>query len=292
MALSQLNVGFQFDCFIDSTNKIIIRNLYIYKTYNSAGLIQLIVGITNPATPVVFTLTGYEYQIQSATNFAVSFTGTATYRPQVLSGVTVMSSGQLNMYPFFTKIYTDSNNAPRRVAFKLASSSPLPSSLTHPYNFMLMIEQIDLALFSTFECIIRGWSLEPTTAPQSSFTNSYRSYKQRTQHTRSYVNCGFNGVNKTALSIDIPHDLGLDATAKFYELVILPTSTGTAAPGFPNKNLPLFKLLTLPNSCEFIGKFDKYTANMFDLNSIFLITNRPLYSNGLLIDFNVNFNQP
>ena len=158
MALSQLNLGFQFDCFVDSTNKIIIRNLYIYNTYNSPGFIQLIVGITNPTTSVVFTVTGYEYQIQSLTNFAVSFIGTAKYSPQVISGVTVMASGQLNMYPFFTKIYTDTN-APRRVAFKLASNSPLPSSLTHSYNYMLMIDQIDLPLYSTFECIIRGWSV-------------------------------------------------------------------------------------------------------------------------------------
>lgn len=68
--------------------------------------------------------------------------------------------------------------------------------------------------------------------------------------------------------------------------------TGNGPPAFMNQNVPLFKLLSLPNSCEFIGKFDKYTANMFDLNSIFLVTTRPLYSNGLLIDFNINFNRP
>ena len=105
------------------------------------------------------------------------------------------------------------------------------------------------------------------------------------------MNCYSSFGITTAIYIDIPHDIGLDATAKFYELVILPTSTGSGAPGFPNQDVPWFKLLTLPNSCEFIGKFDKYALNMFDLNSIFLVTNRPIYSNGLLIDFNINFNQ-
>ena len=85
MALSQLNPGFQFDCFVDSANKIIIRNLYISDTFTTSGLIHLVVGIVNPNSPVVFTVTGYEYQIAGGSNFGISFTGTATYSPIVTS---------------------------------------------------------------------------------------------------------------------------------------------------------------------------------------------------------------
>jgi len=59
VAVSQLNQGFQFDCFVDSSNKIIIRNLYISNTFSSSGLIQVVVGIVNPSSPIVFTVTGY-----------------------------------------------------------------------------------------------------------------------------------------------------------------------------------------------------------------------------------------
>ncbi len=93
-----------------------------------------------------------------------------------------MEKGQLNLYPFFTKVYSDVG-APLRMAFKLSSSPSLPTTLTsNAGNYLLMIDTIDLPSFTKFECLIRAWSKEPTSASQSSFVNSYRSYKQRTQH--------------------------------------------------------------------------------------------------------------
>jgi hypothetical protein len=59
-------------------------------------MIQLIVGITNPPIPIVFTVTGYEYQIVSGSNYGVSFVGTTVYSPVVVSG-SVLGRGQLNM---------------------------------------------------------------------------------------------------------------------------------------------------------------------------------------------------
>ena len=70
----------------------------------------------------------------------------------------------------------------------------------------------------------------------------------------------------------------------------MPTSTSAA--GFPNAPQPLFKLLALPNSCEHIAAFDKYYAHMFDHSLIYLVTTRPSTANGLLLQFNLNFNSP
>jgi hypothetical protein len=73
--------------------------------YANGGLIQIVVGIVNPTTPILFTLKGYEYYV-SSTNYAFSFMGQASFQPMTISGSQLMQRGQLKLYPFFTKIYS------------------------------------------------------------------------------------------------------------------------------------------------------------------------------------------
>ena len=62
------------------------------------------------------------------------------------------------MAPFFTTVYSDTAS-PLRMAFKLSSNPPLPASLTYPTNYLLFIDTLNLPLFSTFQCLLRAWSL-------------------------------------------------------------------------------------------------------------------------------------
>lgn len=145
--------------------------------FTSSGLLQVIVGLTNPSAPITFTVIGYEYYITS-TNYGSIFVGTGTYTPTVLSGVTVMQANQLKMYPFYTKIYS-STFAPIRIGFKL---SPAISTITAP-GYYFIINNLDVvASFTYFQCLIRAFSTYPTSNQQTIFPNSYRNYKQRTQH--------------------------------------------------------------------------------------------------------------
>lgn len=47
--------------------------------------------------------------------------------------------------------------------------------------------------------------------------------------------------------------------------------------------------MALPNSCEYIGKFEQYAKNMFDLASILIVSKRPLVSTGIMFKFSINF---
>ena len=151
-------------------------NTYNNVYFNRSGLIQVIVGIVNPNTPATFTVNGYEYYF-SATNYGLSMTGIGTYTPIMLPG-TVMSPNQLNMYPFYTKIY-DSNYSPFRLRFKLSPNPLLPTVLSYTLGYQILLVDLNmLSPYSNFQCLFRQYALDPTLNPQSPFPNSYRNLKQ------------------------------------------------------------------------------------------------------------------
>lgn len=119
---------------------------------------QVIVGIVNPSSPINFTIQAYEYWF-SSTNYGLSLKGEGTYEPSPLSGVTLMKRGQLKLYPFFTKLYSDVSS-PIRMAFKVSAvPSSLPTLLSfNAGDYLLLIDNVNLPGFSKFECLIRGWS--------------------------------------------------------------------------------------------------------------------------------------
>lgn len=270
---------FQFYCQILS-NTITIQNRYITTSFTTTGLVQVIVGITNPSTPITFTVTGYEYYL-SATNYGSIFSGTGTYTPTVLSGVTVMQANQLKMYPFFTKIYS-STFAPFRIGFKLSTAI---STITFPSYYFLISNLDSIALFTNFQCLIRAFSSSPASNMQTIFPNSYRSYKQRTQHENIFVPC----IKVAAgLQISIPGP-GLQSGI-FYELVVSPA--GTTQSGFANAPDSIFSIIVHPASSERIDQLYQYYPGSFTLVSMKIVTKRPLSPTALLLEFNVNFNSP
>jgi hypothetical protein len=213
-----------------------IQNRYFGTAFTTTGLIQVIIGITNPATPITFTITGYEYYI-SSTNYGISLTGSGTYTPVVYTGVNVMQANQLKMYPFNTKIYS-STSAPIRVGFKLSSSI---GTITFPTYYLVINNLNVISGFTQFQCLIRSFSTSPTSNQQIIFPNSYRNYKQRTQHEDMAVTCT---LITAGLQILIPGS-GLQSNI-FYELVIMPA--GTTQSGFPNLSDNLFSVIAHPSA--------------------------------------------
>lgn len=61
----------------------------------------------------------------------------------------------------------------------------------------------------------------------------------------------------------------------YYELVIMPTGTVLPTTGFNNQLDTEFRLMTLPDSSEYIGPWEYYAGHKFDLKSIYLVTERP-----------------
>lgn len=239
------------------------------QSFTSTGLLHVIVGIINPSSPVHFTVKGYEYWLSSS-NYGINFKGNTSYGPEQATGSSLMRRGQMKIYPFFTKIYS-AGGAPIRMGFKLSSKPSLPVSLSFNSGyFLLLVDNVNLPAFSKFECAIRVWSRQPTASPQTPFLNSYRSYKQRTQHHLEYVNCHSSPTNLTTLFLDVPRNLGIITDSTYYEIVIMPASSSTA--GFPNSAVPLFKLLALPDSCEHIDELVPYTPLAFDLDMILLVS--------------------
>lgn len=276
---------FEFDCML-SGSTIIIMNTYDYVYFNRTGLIQVVVGIVNPNTPVDFTVNGYEYYFNS-NNYGLSMTGVGRYNPMVLPG-TIMPANQINMYPFYTKIY-DSSYSPFRVRFKLSSNPLLPTALSNALGHTILFSNLDmLSPYSSFTCFYRQFALDPTAHTQTPFPNSYRNLKQQTQHQDMYVKCWNVLGTPTNLYVSIPLSNNI-FTTQYYELVVIPVGTGVSTYGFANAPDSLFQVIALPNSCEHINKLDIYTKNTFTLNQIQIVTKKPQYPTALLIDFNMNF---
>ena len=95
--------------------------------------------------------------------------------------------------------------------------------------------------------------------------------------------------NQTAIFIDVPKNIGIDSNDFYYELAIHPVMTGTNEPGFANADVPWFKLMALPNSCEHIDQRYLYNKNAFNLTSIYVISKRPSSETSLLLNFDINF---
>lgn len=75
----------------------------------------------------------------------------------------------------------------------------------------------------------------------------------------------------------------------YYELVIMPTGTILPQTGFDNIADDEFRILTIPDSSEYIGPWELYYGHGFELNSIYLVTERPSVDTALQIKFKMNF---
>lgn len=192
-----------------------------------------------------------------------------------------MQANQLKMYPFFTKIYS-STFAPFRIGFKL---STLISTITFPTYYFIINNLNVISSFTKFQCLIRAFSPSPASNLQVTFPNSYRSYKQRTQHENMFVSCV---IVAAGLQISIPGP-GLQSNI-FYELVVAPS--GTTQSGFANSPDSIFTIIAHPSSSERIDQLYQYYPGSFTLVSMQVVTKRPLSSTALLLQFNINFNSP
>lgn len=67
----------------------------------------------------------------------------------------------------------------------------------------------------------------------------------------------------------------------------MPTGISLSQLGFPNTYVHNFKLIVNPGSCEHINDWLYYYDNILALNSIYLVTNRPLESSALMIQFSL-----
>lgn len=76
--------SFDFDCAI-SAGSITVTNPSLTRTLSVSGLLQVIVGVLNPSTPVTFTLKSYEYYI-SSTNFGEQILTTTIYQTNPMVG--------------------------------------------------------------------------------------------------------------------------------------------------------------------------------------------------------------
>lgn len=76
--------SFDFDCVV-SAGSITVTNPSYTKTLSVSGLLQVIVGVLNPSTPVTFTLKSYEYYI-SSTNFGEQILTTTIYQTNPMVG--------------------------------------------------------------------------------------------------------------------------------------------------------------------------------------------------------------
>jgi hypothetical protein len=100
------------------------------------------------------------------------------------------------------------------MGFKLKANPP-PVTVAYPGSYLLMVDAVNLPTFGQYECLIRAFSKQPTSAPQSPFVNSYRSYKQQTQHVLNYAFCSVQ-PNTSSLTIDVPRSLGLTSDDTYY----------------------------------------------------------------------------
>ncbi len=89
------------------------------------------------------------------------------------------------------------------------------------------------------------------------------------------------------MRIEIPRNRDLDNT-KYYELVVMPVSTTMT--GFTNAPDALVKLVVFPvNTAEHIFDIRLWTKNAFTLNTLLLVTTRPLEPNALQLSFSTTF---
>jgi hypothetical protein len=85
---------------------------------------------------------------------------------------------QINMYPFYTKIYDD-GYSPLRLRFKLSSTPFLPTVLSFASGYQMLLADLDmLSPYSNFKCLFKSYALDPTLNTQNPFPNSYRNLKQ------------------------------------------------------------------------------------------------------------------
>ena len=87
---------------------------------------------------------------------------------------------------------------------------------------------------------------------QSPLPNSYRNWKQKLQYIPHYAYCG--EINDTTIAIEMPRVKPMDID-HYYELVIMPTGTTLPKTGFTNLPDTEFRLLTFPDSSEYIGSW-------------------------------------
>jgi hypothetical protein len=193
-----------------------------------------------------------------------------------------MQPNQLKMYRFNTKINSNTA-APFRAGFKLSTAI---GTMPYPSYYFVVNSLNVIGSYSNFECLFRQFSTEPSSNQQVIFPNSYRNYKQRTQHLDLYVNCYLIGAG---LQIEVPHNPGL-LSGVYYELVIMPA--GTTQTGFANSADTLFKVIAHPLPSERIDQQYLYVPSSFTLDSIQIVTKRPLSPTALLIKFEINFNSP
>jgi hypothetical protein len=55
--------------------------------------------------------------------------------------------------------------------------------------------------------------------------------------------------------------------------------------GFNDAYDSQYRLITIPDSCEHIGEWMYYSGPMFKLNSIYLVTSRPIVDTALQLHF-------
>lgn len=141
------NPAFPLDCQIVSS-QLIITNPSFTNTLSVSGLIQVVVGIINPNTPITWNIYSYEYYY-SATNYGQQGFGTTTYTPNDV-GNTQQKRTQLRMLPFNTKVYSSTQSAFRMV-FKLSSNPSLPTSIDYLLGYRLVLQQFTASFsFTTF----------------------------------------------------------------------------------------------------------------------------------------------
>lgn len=193
-----------------------------------------------------------------------------------------MQPNQLKLYPFNTKVYS-STNAPIRMGFKL---STVIGTMIYPSYYFVISGLNVVGSYTSFQCLFRQFSTLPISNQQTIFPNSYRNYKQRTQHTDLYTFCY---PVASGLQVEVPRNQGL-MSGVYYELVIMPA--GTTVSGFANLVDSLFRVIAHPLPSERIDQLYLYTPASFTLTSIQVVTKRPLSPTALLIDFSINFNSP
>ena len=71
----------------------------------------------------------------------------------------------------------------------------------------------------------------------------------------------------------------------YYEFVVMPTGTTLTQTGFNNAYDSLFRVVSYPSSCEYIGEWLSYSGHRFDLHSMYLVTERPQTDNAIQLHF-------
>ena len=166
------------------------------------------------------------------------------------------------MFPFNTKVYSDVHS-PFRIAFKL-SDAPQPDYLDYYTPYYMVLKGFEgfsaPDLFTHFSCIFKEYTSEPSEAPQSPLSNSYRNWKQSTQFIPLYAYCSKTAAD--TIEIEMPRIKHLSIFS-YYELVILPTGPSLPQTGFDNYFDSEFRLIAMPTSCEYIGEWLYYNGHMF-----------------------------